>query len=290
MAIDNKDNIADENSVGQESFADEEDDFLDESDPEDALLLEALRTYDDEMLDKFFSENDDEKPVPLSCEGREKMEELLGQWLGPQKAQQVLKKEEKQYQQELRRWKQQRRRQMFSRVPRWCFAAAAALLAVIIGVANPKSSLAFKLPQINFIGIGNEERTKFHIVKDEHSVIDSEQLNYISSYYYLSEIAEGFFLSEKIDLEHTVIYKYNNRNGDSYFFTQQLVENNVGINTEQNDYTVINSAYGDAYYFDTTDVSGLIWNYNGYLFKIEGKLSQQELLKLQKSLKKEKGL
>lgn len=286
MTIDNKDNIADENSVEQESFADEEDDFLDESDPEDALLLEALRTYDDEMLDKFFSENDDEKPVPLSCEGREKMEELLGQWLGPQKAQQVLKKEEKQYQQELRRWKQQRRRQMFSRVPRWCFAAAAALLAVIIGVANPKSSLAFKLPEVGFEAVVGSERTRLHSFMEVINGNENPNLEIIENEYVLGKVIDGYQLEDQVSLNGLKTYIYANIDLNKYYvFSQQTESFDIGVNTESESGKYIDTLYGKAYYFSDQGINSIIWNYNEYYFKIEGTLSLDELIDLLSSLK-----
>ena len=61
------------------------------------------------MLDKFFNEEDDEKPIPLSDEGRENIKELFSQWIGPENAEAVLKKEEENYQKDFRRWKQKRR-------------------------------------------------------------------------------------------------------------------------------------------------------------------------------------
>lgn len=264
------------------------DDFLDENNPEDAILLKALQQYDDEMLDKFFNEEDDEKPVPLSDEGRENIKELFSQWIGPDNAEAVLKKEEENYQKDFRRWKQKRRGRILAHASHWSIRVAAAVFLVVICAVNTDSSLAFKLPNVGFKEIVGEDRTKlFAKNNDTNETISEISKSSIQTYYYLSDTIDGFSLASKSSLQHLVLYEYQNSNGDTYFFSQQLLENNIGINTEENPYTIIDSPFGNAYYFDYGNTRSLAWNYNEYSFKIEGEISKKELLELQKSIRKE---
>lgn len=72
-----------------------------------------------------------------------------------------------------------------------------------------------------------------------------------------------------------------------YQFSQVRLDNDIEINTEDKDYILLDSAYGDAYYYEYKDIKSLFWNYNGYSFRIEGNITKEELLTLQKSIRKE---
>ncbi len=262
------------------------DDFLDENDPEDAILLKALQQYDDEMLDKFFNEEDDEKPIPLSDEGRENIKELFSQWIGPENAEAVLKKEEENYQKDFRRWKQKRRGRTLAYASHWSIRVAAAVFLMVICAVNTDSSLAFKLPEVGFEAIVGSERTRLHIKKELDSDREEDTMGQIKTKYKLEKVIEGFSLIDSISTARMLHYTYGNTEGDLYNFTQQIKQANVGINTEQNKDIPIDTLYGTAYFYEYNEQCGLLWEYGDYLFKIEGKISKDDLLDLQQSLVK----
>lgn len=261
------------------------DDFLDENDPEDAILLKALQQYDDEMLDKFFNEEDDEKPIPLSDEGRENIKELFSQWIGPENAEAVLKKEEENYQKDFRRWKQKRRGRTLAYASHWSIRVAAAVFLMVICAVNTDSSLAFKLPEVGFEAIVGSDYSKLRLDKTLESQND-EILTDIKTYYYLSNTLEGYELTDKIEFSDLVIYLYISNNS-SYSFSQQVQSTDISTNTEQVLGEEIDIMYGKAFFYQFNSVSSLVWNYQGYTFKIEGRLLKSDLIQLSESLKKE---
>lgn len=262
------------------------DDFLDENDPEDAILLKALQQYDDEMLDKFFNEEDDEKPIPLSDEGRENIKELFSQWIGPENAEEVLKKEEENYQKDFRRWKQKRRGRTLAYASHWSIRVAAAVFLMVICAVNTDSSLAFKLPEVGFEAIVRDDYTT--LILKENELEDSSVQYRIETWYLLGTTIEGYSLTDKIMLNDIVMYIYSNNIGDFYNFSQQTQTANAEANTEQNKGEEIDTMYGLAYFYCYNETNALVWNYQGYSFKIEGTLTKQQLVELLNSLQKEK--
>lgn len=262
------------------------DDFLDENDPEDAILLKALQQYDDEMLDKFFNEEDDEKPIPLSDEGRENIKELFSEWIGPENAEAVLKKEEENYQKDFRRWKQKRRGRTLAYASHWSIRVAAAVFLMVICAVNTDSSLAFKLPEVGFEAINKGEYTQIFI-KSYESENDSWDNEKIETKFVLDKVIEGYDLVDTIITQRMCYYVYQNSALDMYYFIQQNDKFDVGINTEQTQETILSTLYGDANFYQYDKGNGLIWDYRGYSFKIEGRLSKEQLISLQESLRKE---
>ena len=280
MALEEEKQKAEGNSEEKQKTSIDEgaqDDILDENDPEDALLIKALQRYDDEMLDQLFGQSDDEKPVPLSAKGHEQIQELFSQWLGPEKAKLMLEKEDAAYQNELRRWKNIRRQRRLVRVRRWGSAAAAALFAVILGTLGMQSSLAFKLPEVGFEAVVGSERTRLTAETSEQG----GEADGIDVYYTLGKVLDGYEKIEDIKTAFLNSQTYQNFSGDIYTFSQQLISENIGVNTEMGEGQYIKTMYGEAYYFTYKNISSLVWNYHGYAFKIEGSLSKDELLQLQ---------
>lgn len=262
------------------------DDFLDENDPEDAILLKALQQYDDEMLDKFFNEEDDEKPIPLSDEGRENIKELFSQWIGPENAEAVLKKEADNYQKDLRRWKQKRRGRILAHASHWSIRVAAAVFLAVICAVNTDSSLAFKLPEVGFEAIVRDDYTKLITLKESSAIQNESDIKGVE--YCLSKVIEGYVLVDTLKLQGASTYVYANTiDGNTYTFTQQLETFNVKINTEQKLGEKVDTLYGEGYLYSYDNKNGLTWNYNHYIFKIEGDLSKEELIDLSAYLTKE---
>lgn len=263
-------------------------DLEDEWFPEDDLLKEALQQYEDNMINELLSDTGDEKPFALSPEGRKNMEQLFTQWLGPEKAREIMDQEKKNYREDLRRWKQRCNARLLQYLKKGGMVAAAAVVVVILSIANFDDSLAFKLPEAGFEAVLKEDYTR--LLAESHSFenLEENEFNIIETRYKLEKVATGFEYIDSIDTNFTCYDFYENQeNGDSYFFVQQMDDTQFGVNTEYIYLQEIDTMYGIAQFYQYDAGYGLTWQYGGYLFKIEGKLTEQQLIELQESLRRE---
>ena len=253
---------------------------------EEQLLKEALKRYDDEMMDEYLTASDDEKPIPLTSEGRAKMKSLLEQWVGPDDADQILNAEQKKYKEDLDRWKEKRQKRMRRYWRLWGSVAAAAIFTVIISVGNVQDSLAFKLPAAGFEAAVKDDYTQLFVEKDEDQESLDEALDEIATRYFLGVTLDGYSLESQIVLSDFIMSIYQNGES-SYSLVQQVETYQVFGNTEQYEGEPIETMYGTAYFFQYENTNSLIWNYQGYSFKLEGSVSKKDLLVLLESLYRE---
>lgn len=281
LADENSDKFIKKDENGQEEFESSKIDY--------AQLIKALQQYDNEMLEKFFDQPQDEPPVSLSDKGRENLRDTLSQLIGDNRADLLIQNEQKQYQADKKSWQHEKRTRFVKRTVRWGSMAASIGIAIFVVNIFSNSTMAFRLPKVELISDKKDDYSKLGPKEDTDSdgkLFDNTE-NGISTQYVLTEIIEGFELSDKVITSSMCFYVYSNSNIESYYFTQELVEHNVGINTEEKDYCIIDSPFGDAYYFRYGSSQSLVWNYNGYTFSIEGNITKEQLLSLQKSVQKE---
>lgn len=253
---------------------------------EEQLLKEALKRYDDEMMDEYLTASDDEKPIPLTSEGRAKMKSLLEQWVGPDDADQILNAEQKKYKEDLDRWKEKRQKRMRRHWRLWGSVAAAAIFTVIISVGNVQDSLAFKLPAAGFEAAVKDDYTQLKRGEVELEQNQDTEINQIDTRYSLGYVLEGYSVSDCIILSDLIIYIYKNSD-KSYSFIQQVQNSQIFTNTEQQDGEFIQTMYGIAFYSHSVEGNSIVWQYQGYTFRIDGPLSKNDLLILLESLKKD---
>lgn len=253
---------------------------------EEQLLKEALKRYDDEMMDEYLTASDDEKPIPLTSEGRAKMKSLLEQWVGPDDADQILNAEQKKYKEDLDRWKEKRQKRMRRHWRLWGSVAAAAVFTVIISVGNVQDSLAFKLPAAGFEAAVKDDYTQLKRGEVELEQNQDTEINQIDTRYSLGYVLEGYSVSDCIILSDLIIYIYKNSD-KSYSFIQQVQNSQIFTNTEQQDGEFIQTMYGIAFYSHSVEGNSIVWQYQGYTFRIDGPLSKNDLLILLESLKKD---
>lgn len=254
---------------------------------EEQLLAEALKRYDDELIDEFFNEEDDEKPVPLTEHGRQGMKHLLEQWVGPEDAQKILQQEQETYETDLVRWKKKRQARLYRRMRRWGTVAAAAVFTLIISTVNVQDSLAFKLPTAGFKAAVKDDYTQLFVEDDEQESYNPSH-DEIETKYSLSRVLDGYYMSEQIEAADCIITVYENGN-DFYSFVQYTQSFQTSANTEQYKGESIETMYGTAYYLQYDNNNSLVWNYQGYTFRLEGSISREDLLKLLESLYIEDG-
>ena len=256
---------------------------------EEQLLAEALKRYDDELIDEFFNEEDDEKPVPLTEHGRQGMKHLLEQWVGPEGAQKILQQEQETYEADLARWKKKRQARLYRRMRRWGTVAAAAVFTLIISTVNVQDSLAFRLPTAGFKAAVKDDYTQLFVEKDEDQESDNGGIDKIETRYFLGIILDGYSLSDQIELSNLIVSVYEN--GDNFYsFTQQTQSSQISTNTEQFEGEQIDTMYGKAYFVQFEKINSLVWSYQNCVFRLEGTISKNDLLALLESLYRENNL
>lgn len=258
------------------------------ADIDNARLIEALQQYDNELLEQFFAESDDEPPVSISPEGRRKMKDTLAPWLGADRAELLVKREEQASNARIKAWKHKKRARLAKRAVRWSATAAVVLLMVMSGNYVGNDAMAFKVPNIGYISEKQADHSKFK-TPEANTFLDSdkEKMDGITTVYVLTECIEGCELKDKITTADSILYVYANSGNKNYQFSQFVLDSGIGVNTEMKDYKKIDSSFGDAYYVEYKSTKSLFWNYNGYSFSIEGNISKEELLFLQKSIRRE---
>ena len=257
-------------------------DLEDEWFPEDDLLKEALQQYEDNMINELLSDTGDEKPFALSPEGRKNMEQLFTQWLGPEKAREIMDQEKKNYREDLRRWKQRRNARLLQYLKKGGMVAAAAVVVVILSIANLDDSLAFKLPEAGFEAVLKEDYTRLLAESYKET---GNNIYTIKNRYTLGSIVSGYQLLSSVHTHYMTYNVYENvLTGERYFFLQQGIDTKFGINTEYLSVQEIDTMYGPAQFDQHSAGYGLTWQYSGYMFKIEGDLTQDQLIELQESL------
>ena len=238
-------------------------------------LKAALKAYDEERISDFFLNQNDEKPIPMTDRGKENMRELFTQFMGAEKANEVIEKEEQYYRQKVERWKARRRRRIKKGV-----AAAGIAVCVVAGVST--AAVAFNLPENIYRALNKDTYTKVNV----DVPVDTSGHDYIEQEYVLSECIEGYELVDRIVLDNLIYSMYQMDDEKCYTFTQRLEQFNMNLNTEDTIMEIIDTMYGQATYYSNKGLNTLVWSYNGYYFGIAGTLTLDELTFLQESLKK----
>lgn len=238
-------------------------------------LKAALKAYDEERISDFFLKENDEKPIPMTDRGKENMRELFTQFMGAEKANEVIEKEEQYYQQKVERWKARRRRRIKKGV-----AAAGIAVCVVAGVST--AAVAFNLPENIYRALNKDTYTKVNV----DVPVDTSEHDYIEQEYVLSECIDGYELADRIVLQNLIYSMYELDDERNYTFTQQLEQFNTNVNTENSTIELVDTMYGEATHYSNNGLNALVWFYNGYYFKISGTITLDELKFLQESLKK----
>lgn len=258
------------------------------ADIDNARLIKALQQYDNELLEQFFAESDDEPPVSISPEGRRKMKDTLAPWLGADRAELLVKREEQASNARIKAWKHKKRVKLAKRAVRWSATAAVVLLMVMSGNFVGNDAMAYRLPDVSFSTIDKNKYTKIFIEESEClDKFESEELEYIETVYMPKKILDGYALLNRIDNPQILYCVYENSSGDRYYFTQQVQADNIAVNTEAQVIDEIDTIYGPAQFYNYNGQSGLTWVYHNYYFKIEGAFSKDILMEIQESLQKE---
>lgn len=117
-----------------------------------------------------------------------------------------------------------------------------------------------------------------------YKVTDNNK-NYVTGEITVEYIPDGFKLDESIDLGKQTIYKYHNVNGEFFTVFKNSSEAEVDFDTEnfKSEELIIDSVEY-IYCQGDLDMNNLIWTKNDYIYRIDGTLSKEELLKIAKTI------
>ncbi len=99
-------------------------------------------------------------------------------------------------------------------------------------------------------------------------------------------IPEGFELESKEELSKSLMYHYTNSKSESFKILKQASSTQIEFDTENVEATEV--VVNDMKYICCTSVSGnssIIWNKNDYVFRIDGNISVEELVKIAEKVK-----
>lgn len=117
-----------------------------------------------------------------------------------------------------------------------------------------------------------------------YDVVDTSGIKNIDNLK-IGYIPDGFELTSKYDSGVQFFYIYQNGNEWINVFKAHI-DTNVTYDTEYyNEEKIITSSFEGIYYEDNNlNFSGIIWNNGNFIFRIEGNISKEELIKIAKNI------
>lgn len=178
-------------------------------------------------------------------------------------------------------------KEKISRFPFSGFAQIASALVIIITVAlvfGKNEAKASWWDNVQFIVRSYEDYSRIEAYEE----VDGESVAYpetIEKKYIPTKVAEGYeeVAREEMSKQIRIIYADNEKH--IYTYTQQAQDMGQHINTEDTKYEVVDTMYGKAYYCKNVGEYQLYWDYDGYMFSIQGDLELSKMLDIVNTIK-----
>jgi len=252
-------------------------------------LHKALEALNDEDIQKLMEEGDEEESA-FSEEHNQKMQQMIGEQLGPEAAKrmQAIQKlrEADRNDKSSNKHDSGKSHHVYPRMKK----VAAAVLAFVLLFTITMSTEAFRLPIVNFIMNVQKEFMAVNVEESGTSEQSVEAKTTIENVYILEKTIEGYDLVlEDID-DVYVLREYQNKEQDTYKFFQKGQTWNSFYDAEGTDYEMIETIYDNTMLSELNGMYYLVWNYDGYMFEISGSLTLEELIMLAESLTLEKNI
>lgn len=245
-------------------------------------FLDALKIYNDDKVQEFLDEDidDDLMPMVLSADAQKAMIAGLADAIGEEAAARIVKKQADKLEWKRAQWKRERKLKRQKKIMKGV-GIAVAVLFVFTGVGYVGGQVgAWSLPKIQYNTIDHDNYSDI-VLESGNDVVRTE----IEQVYELGMVLDGYELVDSIVTPDVIHAIYENDNGDLYTFMQRIDSLGFSINTENKKEELVDTLYGEACYYSLNDTECLFWNYQGYSFVIEGKVSKDQLLELQNHLK-----
>lgn len=289
--------------------------------------IEKLNQKMDEDMEDMLSASEPLPPHEFSQRYEDKLRESLIERLGKEKAEEILrrranarknqvcasdmaeKSDEKMPENDAKNSKAQKsqevhplktckklsgqsRKKKTSHFPIPGFTKAAASVLIIIAASlifGKNEAQASWWENMQFIVKSYKEYSKIEAYEDVYSE-DTEYPSTIEKKYVPTKVAEGYEEVARDEVSKEIAIIYQDPWGKlQYVYIQRTKDMGEHINTENTMYTEINTLYGKAYYCKNLGEYQLYWDYDGYMFSLQGDLILEEMIKIVESLQLEKG-
>jgi len=117
-----------------------------------------------------------------------------------------------------------------------------------------------------------------------YEIVDNEDNFESASELYIGYIPEGFRLTDSLSQQYSRHSVYEN---EEYHFVvvKDNVNNDVSFNSSYKlEEKISINSISYLYYVSDNDITGFIWNYNDYVYRIDGNIPKEELLKIAQSV------
>lgn len=150
------------------------------------------------------------------------------------------------------------------------------MLVAAILLALMMTAFVFPSSRDSFIDNFNIA-SRYQMTKEnKNSVPDKITVDYIP---------EGFELESNENLSKYLIFKYSNSNGNSFTIYKASSSTEIYFDTEAQiteKIIIENTTY--LYYVNVNGLNGIIWTENDYIYRINGSISQEELINIAKTV------
>lgn len=168
-------------------------------------------------------------------------------------------------------------------------AAAACLCIVILGGVVSMNVDALRVPIARFFSEKQPTYTILNAEPETENERDAEVYpDTIEKRFAPSKAIEGYEEVEKIELSKYIEIIYRNDDEDEYRFFQETKDTDTWLDNEGVELRKEDTFFGDAFYYKKGNEYKLVWSYEGYIFRISGNLTDEEMVTLANSLRLEK--
>lgn len=140
---------------------------------------------------------------------------------------------------------------------------------------------ALKTPITRFLF---EDEPEYTVLTPESENSDEESPETIEKKYVPGKVLDGFEKVERIEVSKILKIRYEKDEQDYYQFEQATRDVQAWIDIEDTNIKKYDTVFGDAFYYEKDEIHKLVWSYEGYVFKLEGTLSRDEMVDLANSL------
>lgn len=264
--------------------------------------IEKLSQRMDEDMEEMLYTSEPVKPYKFSGEYEERLVHSLKERFGEEKAEEILKKRNET--RERAGIKTPKHHSLFllksrenlsgqslnEKISNFPFSgfvqmAAAILIVVLVaGIFGKNEAKASWWENIEFIIRAYEEYSQI----EAYDEVDEKNITYpktIEKKYIPTKVAEGYEEVVREEMSKQILIEYRSSMFENdYVYWQQTQDMGEHINTEDAKYKEIDMIYGKAYYCKNEGECQLYWDYDGYLFSIQGSLELDDMLEIVDSI------
>lgn len=167
--------------------------------------------------------------------------------------------------------------------------AASALIFISLGVLilGKNEAKAYWWESIEFVINSYEEYSQI----EAHKAVDKGDIEYpetIEKKYVPEKVAEGYEEVAREAAEKYIKIFYTNLGDKFYSYMQQTQDLGTHVDIERSQYKDCSLIYGVAYYLEGNNYCKLIWNYEDYIFILEGNLTKEQVMDIANTVALEK--